>query len=84
MPCQNLLHSIAVILLTITVYGLLGCSETKDPMSVTPSENGATEGAAILSGRVIDLEKRPAKIVFANGTPLANEEVRIHLTYSPR
>jgi hypothetical protein len=59
MRCQNLLHSIVVILLTITLYGLLGCGDTKDPMPVTPSENEAAEGAAILSGRVIDVEQRP-------------------------
>ena len=59
MRCQNLLHSIVVIMLTITLYGLLGCSDTKDPMPVTPSENEAAEGAAIFSGRVVDLEARP-------------------------
>ena len=59
MRYQSFLHSFVVILITITVYGLLGCSDTKDTMPVTPSENEAVEGAAILSGRVIDLEKRP-------------------------
>lgn len=59
MRCQNFLHSIVVIMLTITLYGLLGCGDTEDPMPVTPSENEAAEGAAIFSGRVVDLEARP-------------------------
>ena len=52
-------YNIVVILLTITVYGLLGCSDTKETMPVTPPENVAAEGASIFSGRVIDVEKRP-------------------------
>ena len=59
MRCQNLLHNIVVIMVTITLSGLLGCGDTKDPMPVTPSENETAEGAAILSGRVVDLEARP-------------------------
>ena len=59
MRCQNLLHNIVVIMVTITLSGLLGCGDTKDPMPVTPSENETAEGTAILSGRVVDLEARP-------------------------
>ena len=59
MRCQNLLHSIVVIMLAITVCVLLGCSDTKDIMPVTASESIVAEGAAIFSGRVVDLEKHP-------------------------
>ncbi len=83
MRCQNFLHSIVVIMLTITLYGLLGCGDTKDPMPVTPSENEAAEGTAILSGRVIDLEARPVAGLALIIQPFEIDDSTGVQTYAP-
>ena len=83
MRCQNLLHSIVVIMLAITVCVLLGCSDTKDIMPVTASESIVAEGAAIFSGRVVDLEKHPVAGLALAIQPFEIDDSIGVLTYAP-
>ena len=82
MRCQNLLHSIVVILLTITVYTLLGCSDTKDEVPITVSE-GIAGGTSIFSGRVIDVEERPVAGLALIIQPFEIDDNTGFHTYTP-
>lgn len=79
MGCQNLLCRIVVIPLVICT--LLACGETEDTSSVALSETGIEGDTASFSGRVVDETgmRIRAKIVFADGTPLANKEIDINI-----
>lgn len=79
MDCQNLLCRIVVIPLVICT--LLACGETEDTSSVALSETGIEGDTSGFSGRVVDEAgmRIRAKIVFADGTPLANKEIDINI-----
>jgi|GEM_PF-1362012 len=79
MECQNLLYGIVVIPLLICT--LLACGETEDASSVALSETVIERDTTSFSGRVVDEGgmRIRAKIVFADGTPLANKTVDINI-----
>ncbi|MCE2413425.1 hypothetical protein J4G07_05430 [Candidatus Poribacteria bacterium] len=76
---QNLLYGIVVIPLLICT--LLACGETEDASSVALSETVIEGDTSGFSGRVVDETgmRIRAKIVFADGTPLANKTVDINI-----
>ena len=79
MECQNLLYGIVVIPLLICT--LLACGETEDASSVALSETVIERDTTSFSRRVVDEGgmRIRAKIVFADGTPLANKTVDINI-----
>ena len=79
MDCQNLLYRIVVI--PVVICTLLGCGDTEDTSSVALSKTVIGGDTASFSGRVVDEDGMwiRAKIVFADGTPLANKEVDINI-----